>query len=285
MQIESTKFMPSRFAPAKINLGLRILRKRNDGYHDIETVFLAVNWCDTLDFEPSDEWLLTCSDTSLATDRSNLALEAAYRFSEELTPVRPYRIHLNKQIAHGAGLGGGSSDAACVLSFLANEAGISAHDHRVKDIAVALGADVPFFLNPVPSVATGKGDVLTPIRNYRFPFYIAIVKPAVSVATADAYQWVTPTEEYEDSLETLVARNNPFVWWKKLINEFEDSVFLQHPTIASLKEGMYRHGAVYASMSGSGSSVFGLFMTQQEARKAARALSENDSVSWFGSAF
>lgn len=248
------------FPNAKINLGLNILRKRPDGYHDIETVFYPVNLTDALEVVPSvvgGSCNLHLSGIHIGGDPAkNLAVKAydllAVRF--ELPPVD---VYLHKVIPFGAGLGGGSSDAAYMLLMLRDSFKLPLSDDDLSRYASQLGADCAFFIRNRPMLAHGIGDEMEEIGITLSGYSIVLVKPAVMVSTPEAYAGVTPRipEVTLSDIIKLPIRE----WQGRLVNDFEPSVFAKYPQISKVKDDMYRMGALYASMSGSGSSVFGIF--------------------------
>jgi 4-diphosphocytidyl-2-C-methyl-D-erythritol kinase len=279
----------SRPAPAKINLGLHVLRRRADGYHDLDTVFLRIGWADTVAVATAPDRSLTCTDPSLPTDASNLCLKAALRLAAHTGVTQGAAIHLEKYIPHGAGLGGGSSDAAATLLLLNDlwHTGLSPSDLHV--LAAGLGSDVPFFLGPAAARGTGRGDVLAPLldatgRVYGCPFHFVVAKPSVSVSTTDAYRWIVPREDGRPDLSEVVASNDLVRWRHELVNDFEEPAFGRFPLLRTLRDGLYADGAGYAAMTGSGSAVFGVFHAPETARRAARRLSVSERQVWVGPA-
>lgn len=230
------------FPPCKINLGLNIVRKRADGYHDIETCFYPVRWTDILEVIPSDTFGFTTSGNAIPGD-DNLCVRA-YR----LLNAPPAKIHLHKIIPTGAGLGGGSSDAAWTLRLLNDVFDLKHSKEELKNYAAQLGSDCAFFIEDVPMIGTGRGEILTKADIDLTGKHIVIVKPGIHVSTAEAYASVVPKESPFDLGDI-----------RSLKNDFEPSVFKKYPAIASIKEALYEAGAYYASMSGSGSAVFGIF--------------------------
>jgi 4-diphosphocytidyl-2-C-methyl-D-erythritol kinase len=249
------------FPKAKINLGLRISGKRPDGYHDIETVFYPVTLCDALemvaDSKGSERDTLTLTGFELpGRKEDNIVLRAVSRLREVL-PVPFLRIHLHKNIPAGAGLGGGSSDAACMLRAINRTFGLSLSVDELKIIAANLGSDCPFFIDCQPAFASGKGDILSPVGDVLAGFYIVLVNPGISVSTKEAYENCTLSKP-ERSLKELI--NSPVSEWKDLIvNDFEKTIFINYPQIRSIKQTLYSSGAIFSSMSGSGSTVYGIF--------------------------
>ncbi len=248
-----------RFPNAKINLGLRVVARRPDGYHNLETVFYPIALQDALEIIPSTGSETTLSLSGIVIDgnaRDNLVMRAWARLNErfELPPVD---ILLHKVIPFGAGLGGGSSDAAFLLAMVRDYFNLPLSDEELDAIAASLGADCPFFLHNKPLLATGIGTEFAPVGVSLKDYYLVLVKPEVAVPTAAAYSLVIPAVPEEPVAETIARPVSE--WRNRLVNDFEKSVFARFPEVEVIKEKLYAHGAVYASMSGSGSSVFGLF--------------------------
>jgi len=254
-------------AYGKINLGLRILRKRSDGYHDIETVFHQIDLFDELSFRLHEsDILLTSTNPQLPADNSNLCVKAA-NLLRDLTGVQEgVEIHLKKNIPMGAGLGGGSSDAAATLLTLARLWNLELSPEELHTLAAALGSDVPFFLLGNTAYATSRGEQLEPM-NLHFPYWIVLVAPPVHVSTAWAYKMLrrdehaAPPAGFKSVL--LEHTHNHQLLSQTLTNDFEQVVFEIHPEIRGIKNAMLNEGADVALMSGSGSSVFAL--TKSEA--------------------
>ncbi|MCM1111433.1 MAG: 4-(cytidine 5'-diphospho)-2-C-methyl-D-erythritol kinase [Clostridium sp.] len=248
------------FPNAKINLGLNITSRRADGYHDIETVMVPVGWTDLLEITPSasGETTLTVSGRGVACPmEKNLVIKALRAF--ERATGRPARvdISLHKVIPDGAGLGGGSSDAASTIVALNRLTGAGFSDDELASIASEVGADCPFFIYNRPMLATGTGTDLAPIDLSLAGMLVAIVKPEGSVSTAQAYAGVTPGLRRPTVAEVVAM--SPAKWQELLFNDFEESVFPSCPDSARVKLELLRMNPVYASMSGSGSSVYALF--------------------------
>jgi len=228
-----------------------------DGFHNLETIFLPVNWCDALELVIADEVHFSSSGLNISGDpESNLVMKA-YRMMQKDFSLPSLNIHLHKAIPFGAGLGGGSSDGAFMLSMLNKRFRLNLSGEELELYAAQLGSDCPFFIRNSPVFACGKGEMMEPVQLALNGLFILIVKPPNEVSTAKAFQWMIP-EKPVNSLKTLVQL--PVQDWKdQVVNQFESSVFKQYPEIGELKKRMYDLGAVYASMSGSGSCVFGLF--------------------------
>lgn len=247
------------FPPAKINLGLRILRKRSDCFHDLETCFFPVHQhCDVLEMLPAKESSMEVyrADWDGNTE-NNLVWRAMEIFRTAVPELPPLQWHLLKNIPSGAGLGGGSSDAAYALRMLAAYCNWAPDDKRLYEMAAKLGSDCAFFLLDGPAIGTGRGELLEPFPLDLQGYEIRLVLPGIHISTAEAFSKVTPKEPLFPLREIL---RRPVEEWKELlINDFEASVFPLYPELKKAKEMLYNQGAVYASMSGSGSALFGLF--------------------------
>ena len=249
------------FPNAKINLGLNIVEKRPDGYHNLETVFYPVPVEDALEVniwnESTQKFRLHQAGLEIAGEAENNLVVKAYKLLDERFNLPPVDIHLFKHIPSGAGLGGGSSDAAYMLKLLNEKFNLKLSDKNLEEYAARLGADCAFFIRNTPTYAEGIGNIFSPISLSLKGYQILIIKPDVFVSTREAFANIHPHHP-EYSIKEAIKR--PVNEWKEiLINDFEDSVFPQHPVIGEIKAELYKQGAVYASMSGSGSSVYGLF--------------------------
>jgi|WetSurMetagenome_2_1015567.scaffolds.fasta_scaffold00009_28 4-diphosphocytidyl-2-C-methyl-D-erythritol kinase len=263
------------FPRAKINFGLRIIRKRQDGYHDIETIFYPVGLCDALEFviapEEAVEDNLTVTGIDIKTKNDkNLVIRVLKEFRKK--HKLPFlNIHLHKAIPSGAGLGGGSSDAACFLKTIRRCFNLTLSDAALRSMALELGSDCPFFLDPVPSFARGRGEQLTPVDAILEGFHIVLLNPGIHISTREAYLNCRPGNP-EYSLKELTGRY-PGEWKDLVKNDFEDFAFRLYPKLGEIKRSLYREGAVYASMSGSGSTIYGLFETRPELGKKLKDMS------------
>ena len=251
-------------APAKINLGLHVLRRRPDGYHDVATVLHRIDWADTITAQPADALSMTCSDPALPTDEANLCMQAARALAEACEGTAGAALHLEKRVPYGAGLGGGSSDAAATLRLLNRLWGLGLPTSALQDVARQIGADVPFFLEEAPAAyATGRGDDLTPLRDeggpYRLPYPVLVVVPSVEVATPEAYACVTPDDADRPRLPSLLRTNDLSRWRSALVNDFEAPIAERHAEIQAAREWLREAGAAYVSLSGSGGAVYGVF--------------------------
>jgi len=245
------------FPNAKINLGLNVVNKRPDGYHNIETIFYPVPVKDALEIVPATTTSFT--QTGIAIDGpedKNLVIKALNLLKEKFS-IPSLEIHLLKAIPFGAGLGGGSSDAAFMIRLLNDFCQLNISFDEMEEMASMIGADCPFFIRNKPVYATGTGNVFTPVDLSLQGYYLCLAKPDIAVSTPEAYSLVTPASPAISLIEII---QRPVHEWKtQMANDFERSVFPKYPVIQSIKESLYDKGALFASMSGSGSSVFGLF--------------------------
>ncbi|RQP17811.1 4-(cytidine 5'-diphospho)-2-C-methyl-D-erythritol kinase [Parapedobacter defluvii] len=245
------------FANAKINIGLQVLSRREDGYHNLETIFYPVNIYDVLEVvEAPDTRFIPSGIPIPGGGQDNLCLRA-YRLLSESHDLPPVHIYLHKTIPIGAGLGGGSADAAFLLKLLNTMFALGLSESQLTGYARQLGADCPFFIRNTPVLATGIGDVFEAVRVDLSEYHLVLVTPRVHVSTAAAYRGVTPDPKGRQ-LKTAIT--HPVATWRDtIVNDFETGIFALHPEIAAVKRKLYENGAVFASMSGSGSSVYGLF--------------------------
>jgi len=270
-------------APAKINLTLRILGKRADGYHDLESIVQKVDLYDRITLMPvtTERISIECDDPALPVDSTNIAVRAA-ELLRETAGSRESGVHikLEKRIPHGAGLGGGSSDAASVLMGLEEIWNLSLDREHLLNIAANLGSDVPLFLCPSPSLIKGRGEIVIP-SSVRINAVYVIVYPDISVST----QWVysnfrltKPSGKYTISelSKGEGGELNPESWSEFLVNDLEMCVFEHHPRVMYCKEALTQHGAKASLMSGSGSAVFGLFSDRNSALSAAQEIEKRD---------
>ncbi len=245
------------FPNAKINLGLNVVEKRTDGYHDLETVFYPIQLRDVLEIMKSDRFEFKSTGLIIDGNSYDNLVVKAYWLLQEKFDLAPIKIHLHKVIPFGAGLGGGSSDAAFMLKMLNEMFNLGLTVSELEKYAGQLGADCPFFVQNKPVYATGVGNQFSPLELSLHKYSIVVVKPPFSVSTAEAYGNIVPKAS-GFSLEGLNSLK--IEEWKNMLrNDFEEPVFKIYPEIAEIKTKLYESGAIYASMSGSGSAVFGLF--------------------------
>ena len=251
---------------AKINLGLNITEKRPDGYHNLETIFYPIQLQDALEVtlhEGEKDFTLKISGSPIEGDpEQNLVVKAYQLLKKDYPQIAAVDIHLFKHIPTGAGLGGGSADASFMIKLLNDKFKLGMSTEQMEGYASQLGADCAFFIQDKPVFATGIGNIFEPIELSLKGYYLVLVKPDIFVSTKDAYANVHPCRP-EQSLKELIQL--PIEAWREEIkNDFEESVFAKFPAIKEIKDKLYDLGAVYASMSGSGSSVFGIFKEQIE---------------------
>lgn len=247
-------------ANCKINIGLDVLRRREDGYHEIETLMLPVRGLyDTLTIEKNalPESRLTVDGMQIdCPDDDNICIRAA-RIMSESYGTGGVDIRLRKQVPFGAGLGGGSSDGVAVIKAIDRLFGLNLCESELTAVAARLGSDTAFFVRNTPQMCTGRGEIVSPAEVHLEGLWLVVAKPDEGVSTREAYAGITPSQP-RYPLAGRLAR--PVREWQGAVkNDFEASVFPSHPRIAQLKEALIRQGALYASMSGSGSAVFGLF--------------------------
>ena len=257
------------FPHAKINLGLHVTAKRSDGYHDIETVFYPLPVCDILevveDSSSHGKIDLTITGNDSLENSDNLCTRA-YELLKKDFKLPSVKAHLHKIIPTGAGLGGGSADAAFMLKLLNKSFGLTLSNDALKKYALELGSDCPFFVEGKPVYATGRGEITQPVELSLKDYFICIVKPPVSVPTAQAYKMIQPRKP---QTTILTALSEPVEKWRTLItNDFEEPVFKMYPVIETIKKKLYETGALFALMSGSGSAVYGIFRKEINLKNA-----------------
>lgn len=250
------------FPHAKINLGLDITGKLPNGYHTLETVMIHTDWEDLLELTPAIETELVCTGKKVdCPPEKNLVMKAYRLLSDETGGLPPTRLHLHKNIPDGAGLGGGSADAAYTLRGLNSLYNLGLPDKRLAELAGRLGSDCPFFIYDEPMLCTGTGTTLEPIslpEEIMGNHTLAIVKPPFGVSTAEAYAGVRPHDGKRKPLAQRLQR--PLDHWNgTVVNDFERPVIFAHPEIGAIKARLIEMGAVYSAMSGSGSAVFAFF--------------------------
>jgi 4-diphosphocytidyl-2-C-methyl-D-erythritol kinase len=250
------------FPNAKINLGLHITSKRKDGYHDIETCMVPIPLYDALEMIVDKKTVFEVSGLAIPGDeKDNLILKALKLLRKDFNDLPNVHIHLLKNIPMGAGLGGGSADAAFALTLMNKLFELHLEDWFLEDYAAQLGSDCPFFIQNTPKIATGRGEMLEPVEVDLKGDHILLVKPPIHIGTKEAYEGVNPQKPNESLKEILVDKT---LWKAHLVNDFEASIFPMYPELAGIKNQLYEMGAYYAAMSGSGSTVFGLFKEAPE---------------------
>jgi len=249
------------FSPAKINIGLLVTRRREDGYHNLQSVMHPVALYDLIEIKEIDSPVggitFTHSGIPAGCDRNNNLCIRAYKMLAGETALPPVGLHLHKQIPPGAGLGGGSSNASTTLKWLNRLAQQPLSGERLRELAGALGSDCPFFLGEGSMMMEGRGEILRPVRLNLDHLSLVLLYPGIHISTAEAYEGVHPILPGKH-LGSLIRE--PIDKWKELIvNDFEGPIFKSHPELNEIKQGLYEAGAIYASLSGSGSSIYGLF--------------------------
>lgn len=264
-------------APAKINLGLQVLYKRPDNFHEINTIFHTIGLSDEIEMEISDNISLKTIPSLGIDEKDNLVFKAAKLLKEKYKIKSGVQIILKKNIPSGAGLGGGSSDAASTLIGLAKLWEIEQNYDELYEIAAALGSDVPFFLKKGTALASGRGEKLE-YFDFKLPYRILLINPGIHISSSRAYKSLNrgsesgPRKDYKSAL-TGSIRNHEYI--REIItNDFEEPVFSIHPELTAIKESLYNYGAVLALLSGSGSSLFGLFESEESAKKASENFSD-----------
>lgn len=245
------------FPPCKINLGLHILRKRPDGYHDLDTLMYQLPLTDLLEIVPSDRFGFSSSGLAIPGEEERNLCILAFRLMQDRYDVPDVRMHLHKIVPMGGGMGGGSADGAYVLLGLNALFALQLPKEELQRLAAELGSDCPLFIDPRPQIAQGRGEILAPSEIDLSGWHIRLVYPGIHVSTKEAFSKVT-ANGHRTPVAGIVAR--PVEDWKdSLANDFEASVFQYHPSLKEIKEQLYADGAVYASMTGSGSTMFGLY--------------------------
>ena len=255
------------FPCAKINLGLNIVSKREDGYHNLETVFYPIPLYDALEIKYMDEKFpsdtacdLKVTGNAVDCDEQKNLVVKAYHILAADYQLQRIHTHLYKHIPSQAGLGGGSSDAAFMIRLLDERFRLNIGNPEMERYAARLGADCAFFIEAEPAYAEGIGDVLMPADGpdgNLHGYYLCVVKPDVAVSTKEAYSAITPKKPAKSCRD--IVRQPIETWKEELVNDFEEPIFKMHPELATIKQKLYDQGAVYASMSGSGSALYGIF--------------------------
>ena len=247
------------FPNAKINLGLQVVSQKPDGYHNIETIFYPIPFCDALEIVLSESNETTFIQTGILVDgntNDNLVMKA-FRLLEKDFDLPKIAIYLRKQIPFGAGLGGGSADAAFMLKLLNDFAGLGLSVEELEKYAGQLGADCPFFIRNSPVFAEGIGNIFTPVDISLRDYYLVLINPDIHISTKEAYSGINPKQP--TSRLTEIIRLPVGEWKNYMVNDFEEGTFASYPIIGEIKQSLYDLGAIYSSMSGSGSSIFGIF--------------------------
>jgi len=271
-------------AYAKINLGLYLLRRRPDGYHDILTVFQQIDLCDTLVFEKTRRsFSIESTGIPVPQDHRNLVFRAFDVFQKKAGFQNGLNVRIHKTIPVGAGLGGGSSDAATALIAFNRLCRKGLSDEDLSAMAVSVGSDVPFFIRGGSALGEGRGEILTPLP-WKDGYWIVLICPNVQVSTAWAYSQMkiglTKAEKITN-LRAILGDCTPLFFKDHLINEFEGVVFEMHPKLKEIKQNLVQQDAFFASMSGSGSAVYGLFIDREHAERTLSFFSRKEGMSAF----
>lgn len=245
------------FPPCKINLGLQILNKRADGYHNLDTLMYQLPLADVLEIIRSDAFSFVSTGLEIPGDAGSNLCVKAFRLMQEKYSIPNIRIHLHKIIPMGGGMGGGSADGAYVLLGINRLFGLDLSKEILRELAAELGSDCPLFIVPEPQIAQGRGEILAEFPLDLSGHYIKLVNTGIHVSTQEAFSKVN-FYAHPHSVSEIVSK--PIANWKALLkNDFEHSVFQYHPELESVKDKLYTEGAIYASMTGSGSTMFGIY--------------------------
>lgn len=248
------------FPNIKINLGLRITEKRSDGYHNIESCFYPVKWQDSLEVIESDMLKMDMSGIAIPGDVTTNLCMKAYNLLKEKYNLPPIHIHLHKNIPTGTGLGAGSGDGAFMLKLLNDFFELHLKEPELERLALQLGSDCPFFIKNKPLFARGRGEIIKTTHEFLKGKYIQIICPGIHISTAEAFSSIQPKIP-ERKIEEIISSSTES-WKENLINDFEYGAIKKYPLIGEIKKQLYNNGAIYASMSGSGSSIVGIFEQQ-----------------------
>ncbi len=254
------------FPNAKINIGLHITEKRPDGFHNLESCFYPVGWCDVLEILPAEK--LSFKSTGIpipGNPETNLCLKAYHLVKQDFN-IPPVMIHMHKVVPIGAGLGGGSADCAFTIKTLNDLFELHLTTEQMENYARKLGSDCAFFIQNIPKYCVGKGDEFSEISLDLSGKYIVLVNPNIHISTAEAYSGVKPMKSKIDLKEILQKPVNQ--WVNVVKNDFENHLLSKYSAISTIKEQLYAHGATYASMTGSGSTVFGIFEQEIDLKEA-----------------
>ena len=246
------------FSPCKINLGLNVVSRRDDGFHNIETCFFPVPWTDVLEIIPSQTFSMASTGFDIPGKGGDNTCVKAWQLLRRDFNLQPVKIHLHKVIPPGAGLAGGSSNGAHTLLLLNKIFNLGLTEQKLKGYSSELGSDCSFFIHGKPMLGSGRGEILEPINIDLKGRFLVVVIPTIHVSTAEAFSTIQPKKPKRPIAE-IIQSEPPERWRQWLVNDFELSIFRKHPYIQGLKESLYKLGATYASMSGSGSAVFGIF--------------------------
>jgi 4-diphosphocytidyl-2-C-methyl-D-erythritol kinase len=245
------------FPNAKINIGLNVVEKRSDGFHNLETIFFPFGMKDALECIESDSLQFVNSGLIIDGNPHNNLCIKAWKLLKQDFDIPPVHMHLHKAIPFGAGLGGGSSDATCTIKLLNDYFKLDISKEKMIEYALVLGSDCPIFVINRSCYGTGRGEILESITLNLNGYFLGLINPGIHIPTSEAFASITPHQPKYDLRESI---QKPISEWNKYIyNDFENSIFPKYPNIAGIKETLYKEGALFVAMSGSGSSVFGIF--------------------------
>ena len=265
-----------QYPNAKINLGLHITSKRPDGYHEICSCLYPIPLCDALEIIHSKKTTFASTGIPIpGKEQDNLILKAYTLLRKDFPELPPVSIHLHKVIPIGAGLGGGSADAGFALTLMNHLFDLFLDDWLLEEYAAKLGSDCPFFIQNTPKLVTGRGEIMEEISVDLSGKWLVLVYPNIHISTQEAYAGVTPNAPIQELKQVLSDHSR---WKDELTNDFEKSVFEKHPLLEEIKQSLYAKGAFYAAMSGSGSSVFGLFDQQPDFEKSDKSFFVYENV-------
>lgn len=250
------------FPNAKINLGLNILAKREDGYHNLESCFYPIPWCDSLEIIEAETFAFNSYGLEIPGDASDNLCVKAYELIRSEFNIPPVEIHLLKSIPMGSGLGGGSADGSFTLKLINELFELGLSIAKLEEYALKLGSDCPYFIQNKPTIASGRGEVFQACSVDLSGLFLAIHNPGVHISTKEAFSGIQPANP-EVSI-SVIAERSINEWRELLVNDFETSIFSKHPEVRNIKEAMYSEGALYSSMTGTGSTVYGIFKTLPE---------------------
>lgn len=246
------------FPNSKINIGLRITGKRADGYHDLETVFYPLPINDIIEIIPSDRLTFTASGLPVPGSQQDNLCVKAWELMKAKFPDLPFvDIYLYKHIPLGAGLGGGSADGAFMLQLLNDQFSLGLNAEALAGLALQLGSDCPFFIFNKPCLAKGRGEIMEPVQLNLSAYSVALIHPGIHISTAWAFSQIRPAKPLKPLAE--IIRQPVHEWKEELLNDFEQPVMEQYPALREIKKKLYEAGALYASMTGSGSAFYGIF--------------------------
>jgi 4-diphosphocytidyl-2-C-methyl-D-erythritol kinase len=252
-----------KFPNAKINLGLNVIEKRSDGYHNIESIFYPVKLYDVLEIVKSEQLNFYFSGKKIEVSIENNLCSKAYQLIKKKHSVSDVNLYLKKILPMGAGMGGGSADGAFTLLILNELFKLQLSKEKLKEYALQLGSDCPFFIDNCPSYVQGRGEMTEPLDLNLNDYTFIFVNTGVHISTAEAYQGITPAKPVINAKNIVL--NTPVEQWKdKLVNDFEEVAFKKHPNLAVVKNALYNTGALYASMTGSGSAFYGIYTQLSE---------------------